>query len=254
VGNGARHVVILPGLADALWAVTDPSWDVAQHYRRLADAFTVFVISRRRGMPSGYTTKDMAADYATVFARELGPCPVVGISLGGCIAQHLAANFPQYVPQLVLACAGHRVSDEGRTIPEHWLELARHARWREFYFDIAKVTLQEFHHTFYQFLLPLVRMKAPDPGDFLVSLEASLTHDGTDALGHIQAPTLVIGGAKDIFFPPALLLETTRRIPDAALRFIDESGHGAYELQRAKFENAVLAFLTAHAAVGNWTA
>ena len=130
LGKGAQPLVIFPGLADAAWDATSVGWDLAEHYRRFTENYTVFVISRKRGLPPGYTTRDMAADYATAFDHELGPCPVVGISLGGCIAQHFAVDYPEHVHRLVLASAGHQIDTVGRKIPEHWLELARQNRWR----------------------------------------------------------------------------------------------------------------------------
>jgi pimeloyl-ACP methyl ester carboxylesterase len=242
-GDGGKRLVIFPGLADAAWDVTSNAWNLADHYQHFTDDFTVYVISRRRGLPRGCTTRDMANDYARVFDHELSPCSILGISLGGCIAQHFAADYPEHVQQLILASTAYRVSDAGRKIPERWLELARQNRWREFYFDIAKVTLEEFHHTFFQFLLPLVRVRPHDPTDFLVALEACLTHNGLDALTRIRAPTLLIGGQRDIFFPPSLLRETIHQIPDARLRLIANGRHGAYALQRREFEAASLDFL-----------
>ncbi len=245
-GNGRRSLVIFPGLADAAWDVTSRKWNLLSQYCRLADEFTVTVISRKRGLPRGYTTRNMAADYAKAFETDIGPSVVMGISLGGYIAQDFAVDFPQYVQQLVIACAAYRVSDEGRKIPERWLELAAQHRWREFYFDIAKVTMQEFHQTFYQFLVPLVRTRPSNPADFLVSLDACLTHDGSELLGRIQAPTLVIGGSDDVFFPPPLVRETARLISHAVFRLLDGGRHGAYELKRVEFEDVVLEFLHEH--------
>jgi pimeloyl-ACP methyl ester carboxylesterase len=245
-GKGAHTVVVFPGLADAAWDVMSQKWDFPSQYRRLAEASTVYVISRRRGMPHGYSTRDMAADYACAFENEVGPADVVGISLGGYVAQHFAADYPTYVDRLVIACAAYRVSDEGRRTPERWLALAGQERWREFYQDISRVTLAEYHQTFTRFLVPLLRTMPCNPADFLVSLEACLAHDSSESLDHIQAPTLVIGGTKDIFFPPSLLRETARRIPGAILELIPDAGHSAYELHKAEFEDAVLEFLDGH--------
>jgi len=245
-GNGHRSLVIFPGLADAAWDVTSRKWNLLSQYRRLADEFTITVISRKRGLPHGYTTRDMAADYAKAFETDIGPSVVMGISLGGYIAQDFAVDFPQHVQQLVIACSAYRVSDEGRKIPERWLELAAQHRWREFYFDVAKVTMQEFHQTFYQFVIPLLRTRPTNPADFLVSLEACLAHDASELLGRIQAPTLVIGGSDDVFFPPPLVRETARLISHAVFRLLDGGSHGAYELKRDEFEDVVLEFLRAH--------
>ena len=124
-------------------------------------------------------------------------------------------------------------------------ELARNGRWARLYFEIAKATIVEYRRTFYQFLVPLLRRDQPDPSEFLVSLEASLSHDGTDALGRILAPTLVIGGTKDRFFPEALMRETARRIPGATLSLIPGAGHGACEERRKIFARSVLEFMSA---------
>ncbi len=243
LGNGRRTVVIFPGLADAAWDVTSQKWDFPSQYRRLADTSTVYIVSRKRGMPRGYTTRDMAADYARAFECEIGTADVLGISLGGYVAQHFAADYPEYVNRLIIACAAYRVSDEGRKAPEHWLALAREERWREFYQDISRVTMAEYHKTFTRFLIPLLRTMPCNPADFLVSLEACLAHDSSESLSQIQAPTLVIGGTQDIFFPPSLLRETASRIPSAVLGLIPGGGHSAYELHKAEFEDAVLEFL-----------
>jgi pimeloyl-ACP methyl ester carboxylesterase len=246
LGTGRRTMAIFPGLADAAWDVTSRKWDFPTQFSRLADNFTLYIISRRRGLPHGYTTRDMAADYARAFESRIGTAIVLGISLGGYVAQHFAADYPDYVEQLVIASAAYRVSDEGRRTPEIWLTLAKESRWREFYRDIARVTMQEYSQTFSRFLAPLVRKPECNPADFLVSLEACLTHDSTESLPRIQAPTLLIGGTKDMFFPPSLLQETALRIPNATLRFIDGAGHSAYALRRAEFEDAVMEFLQPH--------
>jgi pimeloyl-ACP methyl ester carboxylesterase len=242
-GNGQRVMAIFPGLADAAWDVTSPKWDFLSQFCQLADTFTLYIISRRRGLPRGYTTRDMAADYARAFESRIGSAVVLGISLGGYVAQHFAADYSDYVEQLVIASAASRVSDEGRRTPEHWLAMARENRWRAFYRDIARVTMQEYNQTFSRFLAPLMRRPECNPADFLVSLEACLTHDSAESLPRIQAPTLLIGGTKDMFFPPSLLRETAQHIPDATLRYIDGAGHSACSLHRAEFENAVMEFL-----------
>jgi pimeloyl-ACP methyl ester carboxylesterase len=243
LGSGHRTMAVFPGLADAAWDVTSPKWDFPSRFSRVADKFTLYIISRRHGLPRGYTTRDMAVDYARAFEQRIGPAVVLGISLGGYVAQYFAADYPECVEQLVIVSAAHRVSDEGRRIPEHWLALARENRWREFYRDIARVTTREYKQTFSRFLPSLVRMPESNPADFLVSLEACLAHDSAESLPRIQAPTLLIGGTKDPFFPPSLLQETAQLIPNVMLRYIDGAGHSANVFRRVEVENAVMEFL-----------
>jgi pimeloyl-ACP methyl ester carboxylesterase len=243
IEGGPQRLVVLPGVADALADASVATWTLPYRYRNFLNDFTVWLVSRKRDLPAGYTTRQMAADYAAALQQNIGPAHVLGLSMGGCIATHLAADFPQLVRRLVIACAAHRPCEAGRRIPERWLTLAREQRWREFYLDVARVTLQEYQHTFYEFLLPMLRLKSADPADFLVSLQACLAHDATDRLPAIRAPTLLIGGAHDPFFPESILREAAARIPAARLHLLNGAGHGAARLHQDEFERVVLDFL-----------
>src|SRR5947209_8214521 len=79
-GDGPHKLVIFPGLADAAWDATNLAPDLPTQYQRLASEFTVYVISRKRHLPHGHTTRDMADDYAEAFEGEIGPAVVLGIS------------------------------------------------------------------------------------------------------------------------------------------------------------------------------
>ena len=70
LGDAPGTLAIFPGLADAAWDVTSRAWALPEHYRRFADEFTVYIISRKRRLPAGYTTRDMAADYAKASGKE----------------------------------------------------------------------------------------------------------------------------------------------------------------------------------------
>ena len=85
--------------------------------------------------------------------------------------------------------------------------------------------------------------KSYDPSDFLATLEAVLGHDTTERLPGLAAPTLVIGGSEDPFFPPALLRETAAAIPGAGLRVYGGVGHGVPKERKSRFEEDALAFL-----------
>jgi pimeloyl-ACP methyl ester carboxylesterase len=96
LGNGPDNLVILPGIT----LENEPpnrlaAWTYRPGFRRFAEGHTVYVINRRRDMPSGYTTQDMAADYARVMEEELGPSRVMGFSTGGSIAQYVALDQPE---------------------------------------------------------------------------------------------------------------------------------------------------------------
>jgi pimeloyl-ACP methyl ester carboxylesterase len=252
IGNGPENLVILPGTT----LENEPpsrvaAWTYRLGFGRFARDYTVYVINRRRGMPPGYTTQDMAADYAAVLERELGPSHIMGFSTGGEIAQYVAIDHPASVRSLILVVSACRLSEVGREICERWQALAREDRWRELRADMASVavsseTNKRLARAFIRVFGNLVFRVPSDPSDFLTTLEADLSHDTTGQLGGISAPTLVVGGNEDPFFSEDLLRETADKIPDATLRVYEGVGHGVPKERKRRYEEDTLAFLGDH--------
>ena len=70
---------------------------------------------RSAAPPAPYQVADMAADTAALIEHlRLGPCDVIGYSLGGYIAQQLAVTRPGLVRRLVL------MAGPAQRRPTHW--------------------------------------------------------------------------------------------------------------------------------------
>jgi pimeloyl-ACP methyl ester carboxylesterase len=252
IGSGPENLVILPGITlDNEPPNRFAAWTYRLGFGRFARDYTVYVINRRRGMPPGYTTQDMARDYARAIEVELGPSHIMGFSTGGEIAQYVAIDHPASVRSLILVVGACRLSEAGREICEHWQALAREDRWRELRADMASVavsseTNKRLARAFIRVFGNLVFRVPSDPSDFLTTLEADLSHDTTGQLGGISAPTLVVGGNEDPFFSEDLLRETADKIPDATLRVYEGVGHGVPKERKRRYEEDVLAFLGDH--------
>ena len=63
-GTGKRLLVMIPGLGDGLRTVKGTAAPMAMMYRCFSKDFTVYAFSRKRDLPKGYTTRDMARDQA----------------------------------------------------------------------------------------------------------------------------------------------------------------------------------------------
>ncbi len=208
---------------------------------RLADGYTVYIIGRKRGLPAGYTTRDAAADYARVFESIIGPADIMGISMGGLIAQHFAVDFPQYVKSLVIGCSAYRVGE--KELVRYWETLARENRWRKLYLNMATVSFSGVSGFFFGGMQLFAR-KPYSLSDFIVSVNECLQHDTFDRLEVIGARTLVIGGLLDRLFPEPLFRETARHIPGAALHLMKGVGHAAFAQRKDEFISAVKSFLS----------
>jgi pimeloyl-ACP methyl ester carboxylesterase len=242
-GSGPENMVILPGITlDNEPPNRFAAWTYRLGFGRFARDYTVYVINRRRGMPPGYSTRDMAQDYARVIESELGPSHLMGFSTGGSIAQSVALDHPGALQSLVLVVSACRLSEEGRKTCQRWQELRA---------DMASVTVssetnKRLGRAFVRVFGRLVFKVPSDPQDFLITLEADLNHDTTGRLGDISTPSLIIGGSEDPFFSEALLRETTKKMPRCTLRVYEGVGHGVPKERKRRYEEDTLAFVGDH--------
>jgi pimeloyl-ACP methyl ester carboxylesterase len=203
-------------------------------YRPYVDAgFAVWMVTRRRNMPAGHRVADMADDYAQVITTEFGGRVdlVVGESYGGMVAQYLAALHPERLARVAVVAAGWQVSDWGKDVDSR-LATA-----------VARRDTTGCGMAFGEYVLPghrlrwLRRLLAPlvgralfadepcPPQDVLTELQAELDFDSRAVLPTIRVPVLLVSGARDRLFPPAVIEETAALIPDCTVVRYRGKGH-----------------------------
>ena len=129
LGHGPRPLVIFQGL---IFENKPQPGLATSMYRFLGDDYTLFNVLRRPGLPQGYTLADMAGDDAVMIRDEFsGPVDVIGISTGGSIVQHFAADQPDLVRRLVIHPSAHRLSDPAKAAQLEVGHLASQRKWRE---------------------------------------------------------------------------------------------------------------------------
>jgi pimeloyl-ACP methyl ester carboxylesterase len=62
-------------------------------------------------------------------------------------------------------------------------------------------------------------------GSFVRQARACISHDATDRLHGVKAPTLILVGAEDIFTPYRLARDLHRAIPKSTLKVLDDQAH-----------------------------
>ena len=244
-GRGEKVLVILPGLGDGLRTVKGTALPMAMMYRMFAKEYTVYGFSRREPLPQGYTTRDMARDQAE--AMELlgiRQADVLGVSMGGMIAQQLAIDFPEKVRRLVLTVTGARSNPVLVDSIREWMSFAGQGDHTALMDSNVKRIYSEAYYRKNKWLVPAMgRLTKPKSyGRFYGQANACLSHDAYDSLARIMAPTLVIGGEKDKALGGDASREIAGKIPGAELLMYEQWGHGLYEEEKG-FNQAVLAFL-----------
>jgi pimeloyl-ACP methyl ester carboxylesterase len=256
VGGGSeRPLAFVPGLNDPLQRVTDSRWfslSMAAYCRRYAGDRAVYMVSRPSGLPAGTTTRTMAAGYEGVLSalcdrHGSSRVDLVGISMGGFLVTHLAAEWSDRVGKAVLALAADRLDERGRRRVSQWRSWGSDGEWSEVYLDAADVVARALRRRGMR-----VAVRAYDrlcdppesgPSDFLASARACLEHDASDRLEAIERPTLVLGGDGDPFFSLSRFRATARELPDGRFARIHGASHETVIQHPNAFESAVKRFL-----------
>ena len=246
-GTGGQVLVMLPGLGDGLRSMKGTALPVAFAYRVFAKEYTVYAFSRKNGLPQGYTTREMAADQAQ--AMELLGIPkaaVLGVSMGGMIAQHLAIDYPEKVGKLILTVTSARPNPTLKASIEEWVSCAKRGDHTAFMYSNVRRIYSEAYYRRNKWLVPIMgKLTKPKSYDrFFIQANACLKHDAFESLHQIQVPTLVIGGAKDNVLGGGASREIAAEIPGAQLRMYQQWGHGLYE-EAGDFNQTVLNYLDA---------
>jgi poly(3-hydroxyoctanoate) depolymerase len=177
---------------------------------------------------------------------------VLGVSLGGVIAQQLAHQAPTRVHRLVLAATGPGVVGLGGVpgSPRAWLALATRRRYQspDYYRRIAGALYGGEARRDPDALLhgSIARFSAaPSLRGYLFQLYAISFWTGLPWLWRLRQPTLVLAGDDDPIVPAMNGRILARCIPDARLHIVPGGGH-LFLLERpAELAGVVADFLTA---------
>ena len=248
-GDGDETIVLVNGLADDL-----ETW-IFQIDDLLGAGYRVLRFDNRgvgaSSMPPGpYTTALFAADTkALVDELGIGDFHLVGVSMGGMIAQEYAIANGTDLRSLTLACTYAAPGPFCSRMFSMWADLAPELGVP---FVMRDVTLWAFTVPFFEEREEELKEFEAAMGDLPQPLEAYLaqlssirTHDTTDRLGRIDVPTLVVAGEDDILIPVRLSERLCAGIRGAEWR-TTKGGHACLWEHPAEFNSALIEFVDAH--------
>jgi 3-oxoadipate enol-lactonase len=204
----------------------------------------------RSDKPAGPYTIQALADDAVALLDERGweRAQVLGLSMGGMIAQELTLRHPDRVGALILAATYARPDQNVRGSAASAPDPATLDPKQIFRLITGLVLTPEFIAREKVWLRALrdKLMAHMTVEGFVAQMAAAMAHDAAAELSAIAAPTLVMMPTADALIPPRCSEELAQLIPGAVLQKFEGGSHGFNVEQADKFNQAVLDFLRAH--------
>ncbi|MFF7459281.1 alpha/beta fold hydrolase [Kitasatospora sp. NPDC008115] len=200
--------------------------------------------------PAGhYALADLVQDTkGLIEALGIGPCRVVGTSLGAMIAQELALTSPESVRCAVLI--GTRARTDAFRLAQLRADRALLAE------GVSVPPAHRAATTVLQMLSPATRDNDDEVAHWLDLFElagddgvapgqawADPDGDRREALRGVSVPCRVIAFDDDVITPPHLCAEVAEAIPDCDLVRIPRAGHIGYLERPDEVNSAVIEFL-----------
>jgi 3-oxoadipate enol-lactonase len=246
-GDGPETVVLVNGLADDLETWAYQMDDVlGAGYRILR--FDNRGVGQTSAPPGPYTSR-LLADDTRALVDELGLSGfhMMGISMGGMIAQEYAINHGETLKTLALGCTYAAPGPFCSRMFAMWADMAP---VNGVPFIMRDVTLWAFTVPFFEEREDELKEFEAGMAELPQSTEAYLaqlaviqTHDTTDRLDRITVPTLVFAGEEDILIPVSLSKRLHVGIAGAAWA-TTKGGHACVWEHPAEFNRTYLDWLT----------
>jgi pimeloyl-ACP methyl ester carboxylesterase len=242
--GGGAPLLLLHGLGSSGddWWFQTPAF--APHFRLvMPDLRGHRQSSTLRGPISIFT---LAADVAQLMeALEMPQAHVLGLSLGGAVAQLLAIHFPQKVNKLILV---NTFAHLWPTSLREAYTLARRVVVSKFLppLTTAKVVARDLFPRPDQAALRdevLNRIGVNDAASYRYLVNAIRRFDSRPQLDRIAASTLLITGQRDAVVPRGCQQQLARGIRKVQWHIVRDSGHATPVDQPEEFNRVVLEFL-----------
>ena len=242
---GERTALLLHGLG-----ATAESWQLQIPALNAAGYRTVAIDQRGFGQSTypggGMSIADMAGD-AIALLQHLGisSADVIGISMGGTVAQQLTLNAPKMVNRLVLINTFAKIRAEGigqwfyfalRMALVHTLGVEKQAKVvsERLFPEPEQAELREMLRS---------QIAQADPRGYRAAMRALARFNIENRLSEIQSPTLVITGSEDTTVSPHDQQALAERISQAQQVTIQGAGHPLTVSHPQKVNEILLNFL-----------
>ena len=252
VDGQGEPLLLIMGLAGSM-----QSWIFQKHVFR--KHFRVIAFDNRgvgrSDKPIGPYSMRMMADDTVGLMDHLGieKTHILGVSMGGMIAQEIAINYPDRVKKLVLGCTFAREDETGGHTSHYFKGLGVESDCTDD--ELRKVSTKmvlttdfslAFNNRLYRMIVSrltwVYAILLPTNGVH-AQFVAIVDHDTLDRLHRIEAPTLIITGTQDRIIKHSSTEVIANRITNAKLVKLDGGPHAFFVTMKSRFNREVLDFL-----------
>lgn len=230
-------------------------WWGEELIEKLGTQFKVIIFDNRGAgrsdkPPMNYSIKLFADDTVGLMDQlNIKEAYILGISMGGMIAQELAINYPDRVKKLVLCSTSSGISflsKLGIRILKPLMGLKLKTVEDLVEYSIRSVFTEEFMKNNPKYIDDVRKqfLKAPMPIEFFKrQLGAILKHNTRKRLKALDKPTLILHGKQDalISYKGALILADT--IPYAKLALFEKTAHALFSHEPERVISTLIEFL-----------
>jgi pimeloyl-ACP methyl ester carboxylesterase len=233
--HGTGHpLLLISGLGGGSWSWYGQIPFFREHYRVVA--FDNRGAGRSSMPPGPYRMIDLARDAESLLNRlEIGQTLVLGLSMGGMIAQELAISGGRRIQALVLGCTHcggkHRIGPQPEILQAFMNNAGltqRQILEKNLPFLFSEAFRQQEPLRIADYLRH--QLAAPPQPDtaFRAQLAAIGSFDASDRIAGLQTPALVLTGSADLLVPPGNARILSTLLGNSELVELDGAGHALH--------------------------
>jgi 3-oxoadipate enol-lactonase len=228
------------------WALVMPEF--AKYYRTVAPDVRGHGGTSKPDIP--YSVKQFSEDLFEFFQKlNLDQAHILGLSMGGAIAQQFALDHPERIRSLVLVSTFSYIDPVAERA---FLRLRRSLEmggYPAFFDEVVKLAFTpEYVAANAKGIADLKekRIQLNSPAAIGRATDALMAFDLKEEISRISLPTLIISGKEDEFTPIHLAEQIHHAIKGSEWKILEGVGHNLYIEKPSEMARIVLDFLARH--------
>ena len=241
-------LILIHGLNGDLtgWVLVMP--ELSKHYRTIALDVRGHGGTGKPDQP--YSIKSFSEDFFEFMNQlKIPKAHILGLSMGGAIAQQFALDHPEMIRSLVLVSTFSYVDEKTHQAFSRLRQTLKEKGYPAFFDEVIKLAFTpEFISANPGPIAELKekRVRINSPLAIGRATDACMAFNLKNEIAKISLPTLIVSGRKDVFTPIHLAEQIHRSIRGSEWKILEGVGHNLYIEKGSQLARVTLEFLERH--------